>query len=299
VISRITDILREKSPTFSFEVFPPKTKSGMKALFGTIEDFMEVGPDYVSVTYGAGGSTSRSTLEIVRRIQDEYGLTAMHHFTLVNQTVDELTRHIKAMRDAGVKNILALRGDPPKDMGGEFRKIPGGLEYCYELIDLIRDICGESVAVGVAGFPECHPDCPSPALDSHYLKVKLDHGADFVVTQFFFENRSFTEYLHRNAAAGAHAPVIPGILPVTDYGKLLKFCDTCGAYICDDVHRIFAPIADDLEATGKKGTDYAVAQCTELIRRGAAGIHFYCLNRTEPVKTIWRAVKESVAAQAA
>lgn len=161
MIKKIADIFKQKTkkrePVFSFEVFPPKTSNGIKKLFYAIEALAELEPDYISVTYGASGSTSKNTLDIIRNIQMRFGITCMHHFTLVNQTAEELTRHIELMMRAGVRNVLALRGDPPKEMGDRFKKIDGGLEYCYELIDLIKEVGGDSFSTGVAGFPECHP----------------------------------------------------------------------------------------------------------------------------------------------
>ena len=294
MIRKICDVLAEKRPTYSFELFPPKNEKGMSRLFNTVEKLAVLEPDYISVTYGAGGSTSKSTLDIIEKIQEDFELTCMHHFTLVNQTVESLSDSVKAMRDAGVKNVLALRGDPPPEMGDKFRKIDGGLEFCYELMDLVREIYGNyDLSLGVAGFPEVHIDCPSAELDSKYLKIKLDHGADFVVTQLFFENESFSKYIKRNLAAGADAPLIPGVLPIVDYKRLLSFCDTCGAYICEEVHKVFGPIADDPAKTVETGTKYAIDQSTDLLARGAAGIHFYCLNKVNPTRAIWRAVKEA------
>jgi methylenetetrahydrofolate reductase (NADPH) len=216
----------------------------------------------------------------------------MHHFTLVNQTVEELSRHIELMKDAGVRNVLALRGDPPTEMGEKFKKIEGGLEYCYELIDLLKEVGDDSFSIGVAGFPECHIDCPLEDLDSAYLKIKADHGAEFVITQLFFDNPSYSHYLERVSAVGVEIPIIPGVLPIMDYQKLLRFCDTCGAYICREVHKIFAPVAHDIEETVKRGTRYALEQSGDLLRRGAPGIHFYCLNKTEPILTIWQQLQD-------
>ena len=296
MIKKIADIYAEKmkigEPVFSFEVFPPKTSEGIENLFGTIEELAELEPDYISVTYGAGGSTTRSTLDIAKKIQDRFGITCMHHFTLVNQSVEELSQHIELMKDAGVRNVLALRGDPPQEMGEKFKKIEGGLEYCYELIDLLKEVGDDSFSIGVAGFPECHIECPLEDLDSAYLKIKVDHGAEFVLTQLFFDNPSYSHYLERVSAAGVGIPIIPGVLPIMDYQKLLRFCDTCGAYICREVHKIFAPVAHDLEETVKRGTRYAIEQSGDLLRRGAPGIHFYCLNKTEPVRTIWQQLKD-------
>jgi methylenetetrahydrofolate reductase (NADPH) len=298
MIKKITDILEHKrkkgEPVFSFEVFPPKTAEGTRKLFDTIRELAEFEPDYISVTYGAGGSTSRSTLDIVKKIQKRFGITCMHHFTLVNQTVAELARHCELMMEAGVKNVLALRGDPPQTMGEKFKKTDGGLKYCYELIDLLREVGGDSFSIGVAGFPECHIECPTEDRDSLYLKLKVDHGAQFAITQIFFENSSYTHYIERISAAGVKIPVLPGVLPVTDYRKLLRFCDTCGAYICWDVHKIFAPVARDIEETVRRGTRYAVEQSEDLMKRGAPGIHFYSLNKTEPVRTIWKHLKNEI-----
>jgi methylenetetrahydrofolate reductase (NADPH) len=177
-------------------------------------------------------------------------------------------------------------------MGEKFKKIEGGLEYCYELIDLLKEVGDDSFSIGVAGFPECHIDCPSEDLDSKYLKIKVDHGAEFVVTQLFFDNSSYSHYLERLDAAGVKVPIVPGLLPITDYQKLLRFCDTCGAYICREVHKIFAPVAHDIEETVERGMRYAIEQSGDLLRRGAPGIHFYSLNKTEPTRTIWQQLKE-------
>jgi len=294
MIKKVSEILKHKikkrMPVFSFEVFPPKTSEGIKNLFRTIEEFSELEPDYISVTYGAGGSTSKSTLDIVKKIQDRFEIPCIHHFTLVNQTVEELKRHTELMMKAGVRNVLALRGDPPKAMGERFKKIEGGLEFCYELIDLIREGSGDFFSIGVAGFPECHTECPTEDLDSAYLKLKVDHGAEFVVTQLFFDNSSYSHYIKRVSDV-VKIPILPGVLPITNYRKLLKFCDTCGAYICWDVHKIFAPIASDIEETVKRGARYTINQCEDLLERGAPGIHFYSLNKTEPVRTIWKRLR--------
>jgi methylenetetrahydrofolate reductase (NADPH) len=215
----------------------------------------------------------------------------MHHLTLVNQSAEALKQYIEVMMNAGVKNVLALRGDPPKEMGESFKKIKGGLEYCFELIDLIREVGDDFFSIGVAGFPECHIECTSEELDSQYLKYKEDHGAKFVVTQLFFDNSSYSHYVERILDSGVMLPILPGVLPITDYRKLLRFCDTCGAYICWDVHKIFAPIKNDMEETVKRGTRYAIDQCESLLKRCAGCFYFYSLNNTEPVATIWKHLK--------
>ncbi|MFH0911953.1 MAG: methylenetetrahydrofolate reductase [Planctomycetota bacterium] len=289
-MKRIIDIMNAKKPIFSFEVFPPKTEKGLASLYRAVEELAKLEPAYVSVTYGAGGSTSKATLEIVTELQKRFGLVCMHHFTMVNATVAALRESIARIRDAGCRNLLALRGDPPPEMGEKFLKIEGGLEYSYELIDLIREVAGVDMGIGVAGFPEGHVDCPSKDLDSRYLRVKIDHGGQFAVTQLFFETPIYSEYLARTRAAGVTVPIVPGVLPIVDYGKLGKFCSTCGATIPQSVHDAFRPIAHEPEAMLKTGTEWAIAQCRDLLARGAPGIHFYCLNKVEPVRTIWKAL---------
>ena len=155
MIKKLSEVLVKKRPFFSLEVFPPKTADGTEKLFQTLEELVKLGPDFISVTYGAGGSTSKSTLEIADRIQHEYDITTVHHLTLVNQTIPELTNQIKRISDGGIKNILALRGDPPRNSEQKFQKKEGGLDYCYELIDLIKETCDGCFSIGVAGFPEC------------------------------------------------------------------------------------------------------------------------------------------------
>jgi len=294
-MQKITDILAQKDRTFSFEIFPPRHSNDLEALFGTVAALAETVSDWVSVTYGAGGSTSvnsKSTRGIINQIHHRLGLTCMHHLTLVGQTRGELAAIIAQIRDDGIRNLLALRGDPPPEMGGQFRKIEGGLEFCYQLVDLIREIGGDYFSIGVAGFPEGHPQCPSKELDTEYLKIKVDHGAEFAITQFFFENEVYSEYLERTARAGVNVRIIPGVLPVTDYDKLVRFAERCGAYICDLVHETFAPLRGDPEMTARAGGEYAARQCEDLLRRGAPGIHFYSLNQVEPVRTVARRVMD-------
>jgi methylenetetrahydrofolate reductase (NADPH) len=289
-MQKITDVLSAKDHTYSFELFPPKTPERLEALYTNVAALTEMRPDYVSVTYGAGGTTSKSTRAIIDELHRRFDLTCMHHLTLVNQRKEELAEIIRQIKADAIRNILALRGDPPPEMGGHFRQIEDGLEFCYELIDLIRGIGGDYFSIGVAGFPEGHPDCPSKELDTEHLKLKIDHGAEFVVTQFFFENEVYSEYLERTSRAGLNVRIIPGVLPITDYDRLLKFAATCGAYICDLVHETFGPLREDPEMTVRQGVEYAINQCEDLLRRGAPGIHFYCLNQVEPVRTIWRQI---------
>ncbi len=287
MINKITDIFKEKDKTFSFEFFPPKTPKGVENLYKTVDALNELRPDFVSVTYGAGGSSRGTTMEICSEIQKRHSVPVMHHFTCVGHSQDDLTKIIDQMKENNIKNILALRGDAPK--GTEDVPPPEDeLQYCYQLNDLIRSRHGDFFSIGVAGFPEGHINCPDKPTDSKYLKIKIDHGGEFVMTQLFFDNAVYSEYLNRLKSEGVNVRVIPGILPITSYEGLLKFCNTCGTMVTDEIHEIFKPLSGDAAATAEAGIEFAVKQCKDLLERGAPGIHFFSLNKVEPTKEIWK-----------
>jgi len=283
-LKKIADILREKERTYSFEFFPPKSEKGEKRLFETAGVFTELKPDWFSVTYGAGGSTREKTIEIVDELQKRFGVPVMHHFTCVGHSQKELEKILGEMKRRNIRNILALRGDVPEGQK-EWRPAPDGLEYCYQLIELIRSY-DNFFSIGVAGFPEGHIDCPDKETDSKYLKVKIDSGGEFVITQLFFDNKDYFEYLERIKKTGVSVRIIPGIIPITNYQTLLRFCNTCGATIPQKVHDIFKPLDGDNEATYKAGVEFAVKQCNDLLAGGSPGLHFYSLNRVDPTKEI-------------
>jgi methylenetetrahydrofolate reductase (NADPH) len=287
MIKKITDILESKEKTFSLEYFPPKTPQGVTKLLKTVEELRGLGPDFVSVTYGAGGSTKGATMDICIEVQMRSTLPVMHHLTCVGHSRSELKTILDQMESNNIKNILALRGDPPLG-NDQWQPAPDGIEYCYQLIDLIRDSYGDFFSVGVAGFPEGHIHCPDKETDSRYLKIKINHGGEFVITQLFFDNAIYSEYVERLNREGVHVRVIPGILPVTSYEGLLKFCDMCGATVTPEIHEIFKPLSGNEEATRKAGIDFAVRQCQDLLDRGAPGLHFFTLNKTEPTREIWK-----------
>ena len=286
MITKVTDIFKKKDKTFSLEFFPPKTPKGTENLYRTAEELAKLGPDFISVTYGAGGSTRGATMDICVEMQMRFTLPVVHHFTCVGHSQAELRTILDQMKSSNIKNILALRGDPPQ---GDDKQAPPPDEftYCYQLLDLIRDNYGDLFSISVAGFPEGHIHCPDKETDSKYLKIKLDHGGEFVITQLFFDNAVYSEYLDRLSAQGVNVRVIPGILPITNYDGLLKFCNTCGATISQEVHDIFKPLRNDDEATRKAGIEFAVRQCRDLLDRGAPGLHFFTLNKTEPTTEIW------------
>lgn len=289
VMKKITDIFAKKEKTFSFEFFPPKTDKGRDKLAETAAFFAQQGADFFSVTYGAGGSESKATLDVVLNLLYHHDVPVMHHLTCVKHTFDDIRKQLAGMQRVGVQNIMALRGDPPANDPG-YKPGPDHPRFGYELIKLIREH-GDWFSIGVPGFPEGHPLTPTLDLDSKYLKVKQDCGADFVVTQVFFDNHLYYDYLKRTAREGVAMRVIPGILPITDYAKLVQFCQTCGATIPQWIHDTFAPLKDDPEATLQKGIDVVTRQCQDLLDHGAPGLHFYCLNKIEPTTAIFMALK--------
>jgi methylenetetrahydrofolate reductase (NADPH) len=275
-------------PVFSFEFFPPKTPEGEANLYAAIEQLRPLDPAYVSVTYGAGGSTRGKTLEIVSRIRDEFGLEAMAHFTCVGATVDELRTTLDEMSRLGFDNVLALRGDPPAGQE-EWTKTDGGLEYSAELVELIRG--DYEFAIGAAAFPETHIHATSADDDLRHLKTKVDAGVDFLITQLFFDNAAYFDFVARARSLGVEAPIIPGILPITNVAQLDRIASLCGAVIPDGLRRDLDARADDAEAVAELGVAYATLQCAELLAGGAPGIHFYTLNRSPATRAIVSVLK--------
>ncbi len=289
MIRRISDILKEKERTYSFELFPPKTEKGREKLPETAGTLKELEPDWFTVTYGAGGTTRELTMDIVDELQERFQIPTIHHLTCVGHSKAELKAIIEKMKEKNICNILALRGDAPEGVE-HWEPAPDGLEYCYQLIELIRSY-DSFFSIGVAGFPEGHIDCPDKETDSRYLKIKIDAGGEFVITQLFFDNKDYFEYLERVRKVGVTVRIIPGIIPITNYQQLLRFCKTCGATIPQRVHDIFKPLDDDAEATYKAGVQFVVEQCNELLGGGAPGLHFYTLNKVDPTREILNKIK--------
>ncbi len=285
---RIDELLGRPEPTFSFEFFPPKTEQGEANLFAALAELRELEPSYVSVTYGAGGSTQDKTLEIVKRIRDEYGLEAMAHFTCVNATEPELRATLDEMRAAGIDNVLALRGDPPAGQE-QWTKTDGGLEYSHELVSLLR--ADYPFAVGAACFPETHIHATSPEDDLRYLKQKVDAGVDFLITQLFFDNALYYDFVQRARTAGITVPIIPGIWPITGYAQIARVSSMCGATLPEHVLGELEARKDDPEAVAQFGVAYATMQTADLLANGAPGAHFYTLNRSPATRAILSALK--------
>ena len=266
-------------PVISFEFFPPKTAEGDRNLLEKhIPALAQARPDFCSVTYGAGGGTRDKTLMIVERIQREHRLTALAHLTCVNHTQEEVRGVLEKIRALGCKNILALRGDPPG--GGEFQKTPGGFEFASELVQFIRG--HNDFSIGVAGFPEGHIANKKGKLDDwERLKSKVEAGADFVLTQLFFDNADFFEFRDfLGGRLGVRVPLVPGIVPILSGTQITKFTQLCGARIPSPLRKKLDELGDDDEASAEYGIEYATAQCEELLRAGVPGLHFYTLNKS-------------------
>jgi methylenetetrahydrofolate reductase (NADPH) len=287
---RIDELLtRTDRPTFSFEFFPPKTEEGERNLWRAIAALGPLQPDFVSVTYGAGGGTRDSTIDIVRRLRDEYSLEAMAHFTCVGATVDELRATLDRMRELGLENVLALRGDPPRGQE-EWTATAGGLEYSRELVSLIDAGYGE-LAVGAACFPETHIHATSPEDDLRFLKEKVDAGVDFLITQIFFDNAFYFDFVARARAIGIDVPILPGVMPITNARQIQTITSLCKSEIPDRLRAELDARAEDPDAAEAFGIAYATLQCADLLSRGAPGIHFCTMNRSPATRAILSALR--------
>jgi len=294
---RISDLLRfareRGEPVFSFEFFPPKTDDGVRALFETVEALRPLAPTFVSVTYGAGGSTRQRTLELVKRLRRDTGIETMAHVTCVGSSRDEIAAVLDEVAEAGVQNVLALRGDPPR---GEttFRPHPDGFRYASELVAFIRSRPDRwPFCIGGAGYPEGHVETRDLALDLRHLKLKVDAGAQFLVTQLFFENAHYVRFVERARAAGIAVPILPGIMPFTNVDQVERFTAMCGAAIPPKLHAAMEVRRADGDAARDLGVAYATLQCADLLRRGAPGVHFYTLNRSTSTRAILAALRAS------
>ena len=279
---------RAEEPVFSFEFFPPKTPDGEANLFRALEELAPMRPDYVSVTYGAGGSTRDKTIEVVTRIREEFDLEAMAHFTCVAATEADLRSTLDELQRRGVENVLALRGDPPQGQE-EWTKTEGGLEYSRELVELIdRDY---DFSIGAACFPETHIHATDAESDLRYLKEKVDAGARFLITQLFFDNAFYDDFVARARDIGIDVPIVAGIMPITNVKQIARITSLCGSLIPDALQEQLDTRAEDPQAGAECGVAYATRQCADLLAKGAPGIHFYTLNRSPATRAILSALR--------
>ncbi len=286
---KITEILRNGQPMFSLEFFPPKTDEGMIQLFHTLGEVKKLNPGYISVTYGAGGSTREKTFEIVKRAKHEIGIEAMAHLTCVAHSKQEIKAILDEFVASGIENIIALRGDPPK---GETTFIPNpeGFAHANELTTFIHD--SYPLCIGVAGYPEGHIESPDKGTDWNFLLQKVKAGADFIITQLFFENQYFYAFEKAMREKGVKIPIIPGIMPITNYRQIVKFTQMCGATIPEQVLKGLEGMQDDVTAVQQYGVELATRQCKELIAHGVPGIHFYTLNKSTSTQEIIQRLTE-------
>ncbi|HXW77508.1 MAG TPA: methylenetetrahydrofolate reductase [NAD(P)H] [Candidatus Eremiobacteraceae bacterium] len=280
---RISDVLRTRKPAFSFEFFPPKDDAQMAALLETVETLRPLDPAFVSVTYRPGGSTGARTLEVTARIKRDLRIEAMAHLTCVGATVARLREILREIGEAGIENVLALRGDPPAGTN-RFVPVEGGLAHASDLAQLAVDEFG--YCVGGACYPEKHPEAHDAATDLRALRTKIEGGASFLITQLFFDNDRYFEFVSRARRAGIDAPIVPGIMPITNVDQIQRFTKLCGATIPERLHAELLARRSQPEAVLDLGVAYATLQCVDLLARGAPAIHFYTLNKSPATRAV-------------
>ncbi len=284
---RVAEQYGRGRPIFSFEFFPPKTDAGFRSLFRTIQDLKRLNPDFVSVTWGAGGSTRRKTVELVLEIQREIGLTAMAHLSCIGSTPDQLAETLDRLHAGGIENVLALGGDRPEG----YETPPGGFTYANELVSFIRERWG--FCLGGACYPETHVHAQSPEDDLARLVQKVDAGVDFLVTQLFFDNQDYFDFVERARSAGIEVPIVAGIMPVLNARNIRRMTTLSGAKIPGELAARLAEVEQDDASTTAQGLEWATLQCRELLEHGVPGIHFYTLNRSRATVAIFEKLLEA------
>ena len=287
---RIDEIITERKPTFSIEFFPPKTTEAREELFETARELQALEPDFVSVTYGAGGSTRDGTVEITTALKDEIGFETMAHLSCVGETTEGLATTLDRIEAAGIENVFALRGDPPRGQA-DFVQPEGGLGSAAELAAFVA--AGWNFGIGGTCFPEVHPEAADLDADLRYLKTKVDAGARFLITQLFFDNQVYFDFVRAARARGVEVPILAGVIPVTSFAQTKRICDLCDATIPPALEAAFAAAGGEAEREFELGIAYAAQQCAELLIAGAPGIHFYALNRAPATRAVLGALKAS------
>jgi methylenetetrahydrofolate reductase (NADPH) len=286
--SPIGQLLRSGERSFSFEFFPPKDSEGEEVLWRSISELEPLRPTFVSVTYGAGGTTRERTVAITRRIAAETSLLPMAHLTCVGHTTEELSRIVADLRRAGVHNLLALRGDPPGGPGTPWESTPGGLEYAADLVAFLE---GHGFSVGVAAFPEGHRDAPSLEHDARVLKAKYDAGAEFAITEMVLRASDYTALVRRASDVGADLPIVPGIMPILNLSSMRTMVRLSGREMPGEILDRVLPLEDDPAALRAEGVRIATELCRQLLEAGAPGLHFYTLNRSKATREIFDALR--------
>lgn len=283
---RVGDLYATDRFGLSIEIFPPKTEQADALLQQTLTELAVYQPSLISCTYGAGGSTSKRTIDWCRTILDQFSLPAMAHFTCVGGSRDELKQWLTDARAVGVRNIMALRGDPPAG-AADFKPHPDGLSYANELVTFIREHFPD-MGIGVAGYPEKHPQAPSLEVDLQNLKRKVEAGGNAIYTQLFYNNDAFFRFWDACLDLGINVPIVPGVMPITEFARIQRIAGMCGAAIPEELSSRLAAAAEDndLEAQTQIGVEFAIQQCRELIEQGVPGLHFYALNKSHACKMI-------------
>jgi len=285
---KITSLFGRSTPVVSFEFFPPKTEEGVEQLYKTVEELRPCRPSFVSVTYGAGGSTRDRTIELVGRIQRELGILTMAHLTCVGSSRAEIAEVLQRLKAAGIRNVLALRGDPPK---GEtaFRAVKDGFSHATELVAFARAEWPE-VCIGAACYPEGHVENRDLEVDLAHLVAKVRAGADFLVSQLFFDNEDYRAFVRRCRSVGIEIPIVPGLMPITNVSQVERFTQMCGSRIPQELRRRLKIVANDPAAVVATGVQWTVDQGRALLRDGAPGLHFYTLNRSSATLAVHAAL---------
>ncbi len=272
---KITDIFNKKKKTFSFEFFPPKNYSSTLELGINIGQLIKLSPSFVSVTYGAGGTTQDLSFDLIDYIQNKIGLTAMAHYTCINATREKVESDLEILYNRNILNLMLLRGDLPAK---GFTSLNQEFQHASDLITLAKS--KNRYCIGAAGYPEKHPESPDSETDLKWLKNKLDRGADFIITQMFFDNDHYFNFVRKARQEGITARIIPGIMPITNFNQIRKFSEMCGATIPEKIVKALEPIQHENAALYTAGVNFAINQCIDLLKRGAPGLHFYTLNKS-------------------
>ena len=287
---RIDEIIAARAPTFSVEFFPPKSEEATEQLFATARALRELEPDFVSVTYGAGGSTRDGTVEITQALKEDLGYETMAHLSCVGESREGLGATLDRIAAAGIENVFALRGDPPRGQE-DFEQPAGGLGSAAELAAFIA--AGWDFGVGGACFPEVHPEASDLDTDLSYLMTKVDAGAGFLITQLFFDNQVYFDFVRAARAKGIEVPILAGVIPVASFAQTKRICELCDASIPEPLEAAFAAAGGEPEREFELGVAYAAQQCAELLIAGAPGIHFYALNRAPATRAVLGALRAS------
>jgi methylenetetrahydrofolate reductase (NADPH) len=282
---KISELLQKGKPTFSFEFFPPKNYSSILELGINVGQLLKLSPSFVSVTYGAGGSTQNASFDLIDYLQNKIGLCCMAHYTCVNAQKEKVAADLDYLASKNIENLILLRGDRPQADEAAQAAATTDFEYASDLIAFAA--AQNRFSIGAAGYPECHPESGCVEDDIKYLKLKLDRGADFAITQLFFDNRLYFDFLEKTRAAGIVSPIIPGIMPITNFKQIKRFTQMCGASIPAELLAALEPHQDNLEKTYAIGVEYAIKQCRELLAMGAPGLHFYTLNKSRATVDIF------------